>query len=206
LTADEASNSYALLVVSRSSSRCSSCGQDALPARRHTYTGSSAAGCGVEFYGVTSLYAGRYFREATEELGEEAGLPYVHTVPEAGGTIVLVRNYDDAIRFYVGVLGLRVEEDLTIEPGGRRWVLLDACDDGDRLLLLEPRLAPRSFVKMHHVFTRHTDDLWRTVAELKDKGVAFVRDAEATEFGMAAELEDPDGNRIAVLCSTKKRT
>lgn len=203
MRADAPEDSRALLVVSRNSSRCSACGKPALAARSHRLTGrSDIEGCGVEFLGVTGTYAGRRFREATEKrIADRVGLPYVHSVPEYGGEIVLVCNYDASIRFYSDVLGLRVAEDLTIEPGAKRWVLLDEPDRPMSLLLLEPRLAPDSYFKIPIRF--YTDDIWRTVAECKRKGVVLTREPRATELGMEAEFEDLDSNQIEIFQSWK---
>ncbi|HET9062678.1 MAG TPA: VOC family protein, partial [Candidatus Binatia bacterium] len=110
---------------------------------------------------MTTLYAGRHFREATEQYGDEVGLPYVYSVPElgAGATVVIVSNYEAAIQFYTAMLGLSVEEDITIEPGGKRWVLLTTPERRPSVLLLAPDLTPRSFSKLDVVY--HTDDVWR---------------------------------------------
>jgi predicted enzyme related to lactoylglutathione lyase len=202
LKADAPQDPRALIVVGKSSSHCSACGNETLAIRFHSHIGSSTEeGCGIEFLGVTSLYAGRLFREGAEMVGKRAGLPYVYSVPEGGGTVVIVSNYDAAIQFYTGVLGLSVEEDMTIEPGGKRWVLLDSHERYLSVLLLEPRLTPSSFLKLD--VTYYTDDVWRTVAEWKEKGIVLVSEPEATDWGMKAEFEDPDGNRIAVVHSRR---
>lgn len=121
----------------------------------------------------------------------------MHSVPEYGGIVVLVRDYAAALRFYTNLLGFRVEEDLTIEPGGKRWVLMDAPEKCTSLLLLEPRLAPDSYFKFPIRFS--TDDVWRTVAGWKSKGVVLTHEPRATEYGMEAELDDPDGNQIEIV-------
>lgn len=123
----------------------------------------------------------------------------MHSVPEAGGEIVLVRDYDEAIRFYTGALGLRVEEDLTIEPGGRRWVLLDQSRPYNRLLLLEASVAPRHCADTHSSFSLFTDEIGLVVTELKRRGIVFRRELEAADKGMTAEFEDPDGNLVTLL-------
>jgi catechol 2,3-dioxygenase-like lactoylglutathione lyase family enzyme len=42
----------------------------------------------------------------------------------------------------------------------------------------------------------YSDDVEKTVADLKKKGVKFARDYTKTDWGENAQLEDPDGNII----------
>jgi predicted enzyme related to lactoylglutathione lyase len=45
----------------------------------------------------------------------------------------------------------------------------------------------------------YSDDVEKTVADLKKKGVKFAQDYTKTEWGEMAQLEDPDGNIIWIM-------
>jgi catechol 2,3-dioxygenase-like lactoylglutathione lyase family enzyme len=42
-----------------------------------------------------------------------------------GLTALLVRNYDDALDYYVGLLGFRLLEDTYVTAQDKRWVVIE---------------------------------------------------------------------------------
>ena len=57
-------------------------------------------------------------------------------------TALLVRDYDEAIAFYVGKLGFDLTED-TDQGGGKRWVVVTPGAGGPGLLLAKAAAPTR---------------------------------------------------------------
>jgi catechol 2,3-dioxygenase-like lactoylglutathione lyase family enzyme len=122
----------------------------------------------------------------------------------AGQTIgqlaLVVRDYDEAIQFYVGVLGFALIEDTAIPAQGKRWVVVaPPGSTGSRLLLARAaddeqasrvgnQTGGRVFVFLH------TDDFWRDFHAYKSRGVIFVREPRAESYGTVAVFRDLYGN------------
>jgi catechol 2,3-dioxygenase-like lactoylglutathione lyase family enzyme len=122
----------------------------------------------------------------------------------AGQTIgqlaLVVRDYDEAIQFYVGVLGFALIEDTAIPAQGKRWVVVaPPGSTGSRLLLARAaddeqasrvgnQTGGRVFVFLH------TDDFWRDFHAYKSRGVIFVREPKAESYGTVAVFRDIYGN------------
>lgn len=121
---------------------------------------------------------------------------------------LLVRDYDEAIAFYTGVLGFRLVEDTPREPG-KRWVVVAPRDNrvagspgvpGTSLLLARAATPEQArFVGNQsggRVFLfLHTDDFGRDHARLQAAGVRFVREPGREDYGTVAVFEDLYGNR-----------
>ena len=116
---------------------------------------------------------------------------------------LLVRDYDEAIAWYTGVLGFRLVEDTPREPG-KRWVVVaprQGDTDGGASLLLARAATPEQarFVGNQsggRVFLfLHTDDFARDHARLQAAGVRFVREPSREDYGTVAVFEDLYGNR-----------
>jgi catechol 2,3-dioxygenase-like lactoylglutathione lyase family enzyme len=116
---------------------------------------------------------------------------------------LLVRDYDEAIAFYTGVLGFRLVEDTPREPG-KRWVVVaprNSSGTAGTSLLLARAATPEQarFVGNQsggRVFLfLHTDDFAGDHARLQAAGVRFVREPSREAYGTVAVFEDPYGNR-----------
>jgi predicted enzyme related to lactoylglutathione lyase len=115
---------------------------------------------------------------------------------------IVVRDYDEAIAFYTGVLGFRLVEDTPREPG-KRWVVVAprGSGGGGTSLLLARAATPEQarFVGNQsggRVFLfLHTDDFARDHARLRAAGVHFVREPSREDYGTVAVFEDLYGNR-----------
>jgi catechol 2,3-dioxygenase-like lactoylglutathione lyase family enzyme len=111
---------------------------------------------------------------------------------------ILVRDYDEALRFYVGVLGFELLEDTQVSVQ-KRWVRVRPKGDGPALLLARAvgaeQLARVGDQAGGRVFVfLDTDDLRRDYAELSARGVEFVRPPTEAPFGRAAVFRDLYGN------------
>ena len=115
---------------------------------------------------------------------------------------LVVRDYDEALAFYVGMLGLTLLEDTDL-GAGKRWVrvgirggmaiLLARAASDIQLSRVGSQTGGRVFVFLH------TDDCHRDSERFRAAGVKF-RDAPRTEtYGVVAVLEDPYGNLIDLI-------
>jgi catechol 2,3-dioxygenase-like lactoylglutathione lyase family enzyme len=116
-----------------------------------------------------------------------------------------VRDYDEAIAFFVGTLGFALVEDTYIPEQDKRWVVVaPAGDRGARLLLArastagqESRIGDQTGGRVFLFL--HTDDFARDYEAYKAKGVRFVREPRREPYGTVAVFEDLYGNRWDLL-------
>ncbi|MCB1329334.1 MAG: VOC family protein [Maritimibacter sp.] len=113
---------------------------------------------------------------------------------------LVVRDYDEAIAFYVDTLGFELVEDSYQPVQDKRWVVVrPPGSDGCSVLL-----ARASTDRQAHfigdqaggrvfLFLR-TDDFRRDHAALTAKGVRFVRPPKVAAYGTVAVFEDLYGN------------
>jgi catechol 2,3-dioxygenase-like lactoylglutathione lyase family enzyme len=117
-----------------------------------------------------------------------------------GCVALLVKEYDEAISFYVGILGFRLVEDTPIEAQNKRWVLLAPPGATESKLLLARAVGPEQSSRIGNqtggrVFLfLHTDDFWRDFNAYKRKGVIFVREPVEESYGTVAVFKDLYGN------------
>jgi catechol 2,3-dioxygenase-like lactoylglutathione lyase family enzyme len=113
---------------------------------------------------------------------------------------LLVRDYDEAIAFYVAKLGFDLVED-TVLDGERRWVVVARSEGSGTSLLLAraDTRAQRARVGDQtggRVFLfLHTDNFRADHRRMLATGVAFVEAPRHEPYGMVAVFEDLYGNR-----------
>jgi len=112
---------------------------------------------------------------------------------------LLVRDYDEAIAYYVGKLGFELVED-TVLDAAKRWVVVGPKGGETRLLLAkavgERQLAAVGDQSGGRVFLfLRTDDFARDYAAYVERGVRFVREPIEEPYGTVAVLEDLYGNQ-----------
>ena len=110
----------------------------------------------------------------------------------------LVRDYDEAIEWFVDVLGFALIEDVMI-AGSKRWVLVEAPDGGARLLLAkadgpDQDAAVGKAAGGRVAFFLHTDDFARDHAAMLAKGVTFRETPRHETYGTVAVFADLYGN------------
>jgi catechol 2,3-dioxygenase-like lactoylglutathione lyase family enzyme len=117
-----------------------------------------------------------------------------------GYVALVVRDYDEAIDFYVGTLGFTLIEDTYVEAQNKRWVLVAPPGSTESRLLLARAVGEEQSGRIGNqtggrVFLfLHTDDFWRDYKAYKDKGVAFVREPKEEPYGTVAVFKDLYGN------------
>jgi catechol 2,3-dioxygenase-like lactoylglutathione lyase family enzyme len=116
---------------------------------------------------------------------------------------LVVRDYDEAIAFYVGTLGFTLVADDYQPAQDKRWVLIAPPGNVDRgATILLARAANEDQAKFIgdqaggrvFLFLR-TDDFWRDYQRYRDAGVTFVRDPIEADYGTVAVFLDLYGNR-----------
>ncbi len=117
-----------------------------------------------------------------------------------GYVALVVRDYDEAIQFYVGKLGFRLVEDTLIEAQQKRWVLVAPPGSEGTHLLLARAVGDEQASRIGNqaggrVFLfLHTDDFWRDYRRYTSEGVVFVRHPSEEPYGTVAVFEDLYGN------------
>ena len=113
---------------------------------------------------------------------------------------LVVPDYDEALAFYVGVLGFELIEDSCVPEQNKRWVVVAPRGAVGTHLLLARASNDEQHTRIGNqtggrVFLfLHTDDFARDYASFKAKGVAFVRDPVDQPYGTVAVFRDPWGN------------
>lgn len=113
---------------------------------------------------------------------------------------LLVPDYDEAIAFYVGVLGFSLVEDSPVPEQGKRWVVVAPPGATETRLLLARAASPEQASRIGNqtggrVFLfLCTDDFARDHQAFRHKGVVFVREPATHPYGTVAVFQDPWGN------------
>jgi catechol 2,3-dioxygenase-like lactoylglutathione lyase family enzyme len=111
---------------------------------------------------------------------------------------LLVRDYDEAIAFYVGKLGFELSEDAD-RGGGKRWVRVTPRGGQTSLLLAravtdEQRAAVGNQSGGRVWLFLETEDFDRDHAAFLTAGVHFREVPRREDYGVVAVFEDLYGN------------
>lgn len=122
-----------------------------------------------------------------------------------GLTALVVRDYDEAIQFYVDILGFELIEDTFIPEQDKRWVVVAPPGATESRLLLARAVGAEQTARIGNqtggrVFLfLHTDDFWRDFGAFTRKGVVFVREPREESYGTVAVFQDLYGNQWDLL-------
>jgi len=117
---------------------------------------------------------------------------------------ITVREYNEAIAFYVGTLGFELLEDSDL-GGEKRWVRVRPPRSSGPTMLLARAVSERQLQSVGNqtggrVFVfLETDDFWRDHRRLTEKGVTFVRGPAEEWFGTVAVFRDLYGNLFDLI-------
>ena len=109
---------------------------------------------------------------------------------------LVVREYDEAIAFYVGTLGFSLIEDTPVPEQDKRWVVVaPPGSTGSRLLLARASNAEQAARIGNQTGGRvflflYTDDFARDYKAYTTKGVVFVREPKQEPYGVVAVFKD----------------
>ena len=122
---------------------------------------------------------------------------------------LVVRDYDEALAFFVGKLGFRLVEDTVVPEQSKRWVVVSPPGAVESQLLLARASTPE---QQSHVGAQtggrvflflYTDNVWRDYESYKSKGIVFVREPKEEPYGTVAVFLDLYGNMWDLLQRTQ---
>lgn len=113
---------------------------------------------------------------------------------------LVVRDYDEALDFYINILGFELLEDTYQKEQDKRWVIVAPPHSKGSALLLARASTPEQekFIgnqtgKRVFLFLS-TDDFEHDYQNLIDKKVTIVRPMKVAEYGKVAVFSDLYGN------------
>src|SRR5215469_11710566 len=113
---------------------------------------------------------------------------------------LVVRDYDEALEFFVGKLGFQLVEDSPVPEQAKRWVVIAPPGATESRLLLARASTPEQSSRVGaqtggRVFLfLYTDNFWRDYDHYKSQGVVFVREPKNESYGTVAVFKDLYGN------------
>ncbi len=113
---------------------------------------------------------------------------------------LVVRDYDEAIGFFIGTLDFRLVEDSYQPDQDKRWVLLSPPGSTGTTILLarasndeqEAFIGDQSGGRVF-LFLK-SDNFWRDYNKMLARGITFVRKPKVDSYGTAAVFQDLYGN------------
>jgi predicted enzyme related to lactoylglutathione lyase len=122
---------------------------------------------------------------------------------------LFVLDQDEALSFYVDVLGLEVADDQDL--GFMRWLTVRVPGDPAREILLErpgpPSMDEATATEARQLLTKGavagalfftTEDAHATFATLRDRGVEVTDEPATRPYGIDFGIRDPFGNAIRI--------
>jgi predicted enzyme related to lactoylglutathione lyase len=122
---------------------------------------------------------------------------------------IFVLDQDEALNFYVNVLGLEVASD--VDLGFMRWLTVRVPGDPVREILLErpgpPSMDEATAAQVRDLVTKGamggwlcltTDDAAATFKTLKERGVDVTDEPGTRPYGIDFGIRDPFGNAIRI--------
>lgn len=121
-----------------------------------------------------------------------------------GLVTLVVADYDEAIAYYVGVLGFVLHEDTDL-GGGKRWVVVAPPGPAGTAVLLARAATPDQRARVGDQtggrvgFFLYTDDFDAAHARMTAAGVTFAEPPRHETYGTVAVFTDLYGNRWDLL-------
>ena len=113
---------------------------------------------------------------------------------------LVVKDYDEALDFYVNKLKFELIEDTYLPEEDKRWVVVAPPNSTGVSLLLARASKPEQLDFIGNqaggrVFLfLNTDDFWRDYERMTSLGINFVREPKELGYGTVAVFEDLYGN------------
>lgn len=113
---------------------------------------------------------------------------------------LVVKDYDEALDFYVNKLKFELIEDTYLPEEDKRWVVVAPPNSRGVSLLLARASKPEQLDFIGNqaggrVFLfLNTDDFWRDYERMVSLGIKFVRDPKEQGYRTVAVFEDLYGN------------
>src|SRR6266403_1615103 len=106
-----------------------------------------------------------------------------------GLVTLVVREYDEAIQYFVGTLSFELIEDTYIPDQDKRWVMVAPASSKESRLLLARAVGEEQLSRVGNQTGGRvclflcTDDFWRDYKSLATKGVVFAREPRDESYG-----------------------
>tara|TARA_B100000795_G_C22748674_1_gene418426 strand:+ start:714 stop:1136 length:423 start_codon:yes stop_codon:yes gene_type:complete len=113
---------------------------------------------------------------------------------------ILVKDYDQALDFYVNKLKFELIEDTYQPEQNKRWVVVSPPgSNGVTLLLARASTSEQNHFVGNQAGGRvflflNTDDFWRDYNRMVSVGIKFIREPQQQDYGIVAVFEDLYGN------------
>jgi len=113
---------------------------------------------------------------------------------------LIVRDYDEAIAFFVGKLGFDLLEDTYQPEQDKRWVVVrPSGGEGCSVLLARASSEHQAQWIGNQAGWRvflflSTDDFWRDYRLFVERGIEFEREPKEADYGLVAVFTDLYGN------------
>lgn len=113
---------------------------------------------------------------------------------------LVVRDYDEAIRFFTEKLDFTLVEDTYQPAQDKRWVLVaPPGSDGPKVLLARATTSEQERAIGNQTGGRvflflSTDDFWRDYKRMLERGIEFVREPRVESYGTVTVFKDLYGN------------
>jgi catechol 2,3-dioxygenase-like lactoylglutathione lyase family enzyme len=113
---------------------------------------------------------------------------------------IVVRDYDEALNFYINKLNFALIEDTYQPEQDKRWVVIAPPGSSGTTILLakaskveqEPFIGNQTGGRVF--FFLNTDDFWRDYNSMVSNGIEFSREPKQQYYGMVAVFKDLYGN------------
>jgi catechol 2,3-dioxygenase-like lactoylglutathione lyase family enzyme len=118
---------------------------------------------------------------------------------------LVVRDYDEALDFYIKKLNFTLLEDTYQPEQNKRWVVVSPPGSKGTTLLLAKASKPEqeAFIGNQtggRVFLfLNTDDFWRDYNAMVKNGINFIREPKEADYGLVAVFLDLYGNQWDLL-------
>ena len=122
---------------------------------------------------------------------------------------LVVKDYDEAIKFYKEKLDFQLLEDTKLTED-KRWVLIAPTGAKECCLLLAKAANDRQVASIGNqtggrVFLfLFTDDFWRDYNKMAERKINFIRPPKEEDYGLVAVFEDLYGNLWELLQPNEK--
>lgn len=113
---------------------------------------------------------------------------------------IVVRDYDEAIDYYVNKLKFELVEDTYQPEQDKRWVVVSPPGSNGVTLLLARASKPEQLDFIGNqaggrVFLfLNTDNFWRDYNRMLSEDINFIREPKEQDYGIVAVFEDLYGN------------
>lgn len=125
---------------------------------------------------------------------------------------IVVKDYDEALEFYINKLNFTLIEDTYQPEQNKRWVVVSPPGSTGTTLLLAKASKPEQLPFIGNqtggrVFLfLNTDDFWRDYNNMVTKGIRFIRPPKDEPYGIVAVFEDLYGNLWDLLQMKKSNS